>query len=207
MRFSKVLSRNVIDENKVLFTGQFLMCSCKKRSRRLTMGLNLLQMRYPSKKDLSIVLVIVAAGLAGVGFYCLFILGIDNHLTWLVMGIATLYGAIIWALAYPVYYEITAFHLLIRSGCLKFQIPLSTIEMVRPTRNPLSAPAWSLDRLRIDYKRNNKPRIALISPEDKSRFLRELTQREEIWSLKMVKRFEKASPNARADHESRANDA
>lgn len=191
MRFSKVLSRNVIDENKVLFTGQFLMCSCKKRSRRLTMGLNLLQMRYPSKKDLSIVLVIVAAG---VGFYCLFILGIDNHLTWLVMGIATLYGAIIWALAYPVYYEITASHLLIRSGCLKFQIPLSTIEMVRPTRNPLSAPAWSLDRLRIDYKRNNKPRIALISPEDKSRFLRELTQRVGDLELKDGQAIRKGKP-------------
>jgi len=191
MRFSKVLSRNVIDENKVLFTGQFLMCSCKKRSRRLTMGLNLLQMRYPSKKDLSIVLVIVAAG---VGFYCLFILGIDNHLTWLVMGIATLYGAIIWALAYPVYYEITASHLLIRSGCLKFQIPLSTIEMVRPTRNPLSAPAWSLDRLRIDYKRNNKPRIALISPEDKSRFLRELTQRVGDLELKDDQTIRKGKP-------------
>jgi hypothetical protein len=93
------------------------------------------------------------------------------------MGIAILYGAIIWAFAYPVYYEITVSHLLIRSGWLKFRIPLSTIERVRPTRNALSAPAWSLDRLRIDYKRNNKSRIALISPEDKSRFLRELTQR------------------------------
>ncbi len=136
-------------------------------------------MRYPSKKDSWIVFVIVAPGiaLAGVAFYHLFVLGADNHLTWLVMGIATLYGAIIWTLAYPVYYEITVSHLLIRSGWLKFRIPLSTIEMVRPTRNPLSAPAWSLDRLRIDYKRNNKSRIALISPEDKSRFLRELTQR------------------------------
>ncbi|MCZ6732996.1 MAG: PH domain-containing protein [Gammaproteobacteria bacterium] len=136
-------------------------------------------MRYPSKKDSWIVFVIVAPGvaLAGIAFYHLFVLGAENHITWLIMGIAALYGAIIWTLAYPVYYEITASHLLIRSGWLKFQIPLSTIETVRPTRNPLSAPAWSLDRLRIDYRRNDRIRIALISPENKARFLNELLER------------------------------
>jgi hypothetical protein len=149
-------------------------------------------MRYLSKKDSWIVFVIVAPGvaLAGIAVYHLFVLGAENHITWLIMGIAALYGAIIWTLAYPVYYEITASDLLIRSGWLKYQIPLSTIEMVRPTRNPLSAPAWSLDRLRIDYRRNDRIRIvridyrrndririALISPENKARFLNELLQR------------------------------
>jgi hypothetical protein len=136
-------------------------------------------MRYPSKKDSWIVFVIVAPGvaLAGIAVYHLFVLGPENHITWLSMGMAALYGAIIWTLAYPVYYEITASDLLIRGGWLKFQIPLSTIEMVRPTRNPLSAPAWSLDRLRIDYRRNDRIRMALISPENKARFLNELLER------------------------------
>lgn len=116
-------------------------------------------------------------GLAGVAFYHLSVLGAENHITWLIMGIATLYGTIIWAFAHPVYYEITVSHLLIRSGWLKYQIPLSTIEKVRATRNPLSAPAWSLDRLQIDYRRNDRARIALISPENKARFLSELLER------------------------------
>ena len=153
-------------------------------------------MRYPSKKDSWIVFVIVASGvaLAGIALYHLFVLGAENHVTWLVMGITALYGAVIWTLAYPVYYEITVSHLLIRSGWLKFQILLSTIDMVRPTRNPLSAPAWSLDRLRIDYKKHHKSRIALISPEDKSRFLRELTERVEDLELKDGRVIRKAEP-------------
>ncbi len=136
-------------------------------------------MRYSSKKDSWIVLVIVAPGVAlvGIALYHLFVFGAENHITWLIMGIATFYGAVIWTLAYPVYYEITASDLLIRSGWLKFQIPLSTIEMVQPTRNPLSAPAWSLDRLRIDYRKNDSVRLALISPENKARFLNELVER------------------------------
>jgi hypothetical protein len=136
-------------------------------------------MRYPSKKDSWIVFVIVAPGvaLAGTAVYHLFVLGAENHITWLITGIAAFYGATIWTLAYPVYYEITASDLFIRCGWLKFQIPLSTIDMVRPTRNPLSAPAWSLDRLRIDYRKNDKNRLALISPENKSRFLSELVER------------------------------
>ena len=113
----------------------------------------------------------------GIAFNYLFVLGADSHITWLVVGITALYGAIIWTLAYPVYYAITASGLLIRSDWLKYQIPLSTIEMIHPPEIPLSAPAWSLDRLQIDYKKNRKSRIALISPEDKSRFLQELTQR------------------------------
>lgn len=136
-------------------------------------------MRYASKKDSWIVFIIVAPGvaLAGIALYHLFTLGPENHITWLIMGMAALYGLIIWAFAYPVYYEVAASHLLIRSGWLKYQIPLSTIERVRPTRNPLSAPAWSLDRLRIDYRRNDRNRIALISPENRPRFLNELLER------------------------------
>lgn len=170
---------------------------CRKRLfLLLTLGLNLLQMRYPSKKDSWLVFVIVAPGvaLAGVALYHLFALGPENHVTWLIMGIAASYGAIIWIFAYPVYYEITGADLLIRSGWLKYQIPLSTIEMVRPTRNPLSAPAWSLDRLRIDYKRNHKSRIALISPEDKSRFLQELTQRVEDLEFRDGQAIRKGKP-------------
>ena len=79
-----------------------------------------------------------------------------------------------YALAYPVTYEITENELVIRSGKRKIPVELSSIESVRPSRNPLSSPAWSLDRLRIDYHRKGKLTWLLISPEDRSAFLNEL---------------------------------
>jgi len=63
----------------------------------------------------------------------------------------------------------------IRAGLLlRTRLPLDAIQQVRPSRNPLSAPAWSLDRLRIDYRKGTKTRFALISPAERDAFLRSL---------------------------------
>jgi len=48
-------------------------------------------------------------------------------------------------------YTLTADRLLVKSGPFRWQVPLAEIKSITPTRNPLSSPAWSLDRLRIDY--------------------------------------------------------
>jgi hypothetical protein len=82
--------------------------------------------------------------------------------------------AVMFGLAYPVSYEITQSELIIRSGLTRNSIEISSIESVKPSRNPLSSPAWSLDRLRIDYRRKDKLTFLLISPEEKSAFLNEL---------------------------------
>jgi hypothetical protein len=88
------------------------------------------------------------------------------------------YFGILILLAYPVHYEITTTTLEIRGGILlHYKIPLSSIELVVPTRSPLSSPAWSLDRLRIDYVKNSKKRVIMISPKDKKTFLLELVER------------------------------
>lgn len=63
--------------------------------------------------------------------------------------------------------------LTVRSGPFVWRVPLRDIRRVTPTRNPLSSPALSLDRLRIDYG----TRSLLISPEDGDRFLEELRRR------------------------------
>lgn len=68
-------------------------------------------------------------------------------------------------------YELTPGRLLIRCGPFRWTVPLSEIRAVEPTRNPLSSPALSLDRLRIDYGRGSS---VMISPRDKARFLAEL---------------------------------
>ena len=82
---------------------------------------------------------------------------------------------VILLLAYPLYYEITSAELIVRCGVLMNQhIPLESIDEVHSDRNSVSAPAWSLDRLRIDYRRDGHPASILISPADKVLFMQDL---------------------------------
>jgi membrane protein YdbS with pleckstrin-like domain len=65
--------------------------------------------------------------------------------------------------------------LLIQSGPFTWNVPINEIRNVEPTRNPLSSPALSLDRLRIEY---GQGKWIMISPDDKPSFLRELKLRQ-----------------------------
>lgn len=65
------------------------------------------------------------------------------------------------------YYLIEGETLVIRSGFIRWRVPIREIRSITPTRSPASSPALSLDRLRIDYGRT----AILISPEDRDRFL------------------------------------
>jgi membrane protein YdbS with pleckstrin-like domain len=134
-------------------------------------------MSYPTKKDIWLVLIAVFGALLLIGGSINLVLtkGVGHPETRIFLAATIFYISIILLFAYPVYYEITFSHLIIRSGLLlKYKIPISSIVRVQPTRNPLSAPAWSLDRLRIDYLKNGKLRYVLISPENKETFLRDL---------------------------------
>jgi len=71
-------------------------------------------------------------------------------------------------------YTFTATDLDVRCGPFRWRVPLRDIRTVTPTKNPLSSPALSLDRLRIDYGRN---RWIMVSPRDRERFLSELEAR------------------------------
>lgn len=85
--------------------------------------------------------------------------------------------ALVWwllMLAYKTRYCLDADNLTIRLGPFGKAIPLAQISEAYPTNNPLSAPAWSLDRLRI---RGSFSRFgALISPVRRDRFLIELAR-------------------------------
>jgi membrane protein YdbS with pleckstrin-like domain len=133
-------------------------------------------MIYYSKKDAWLVAVVLACILSPVfvGLFLLF--ATDGH--W-VAGATALYSVVIvllvLLLTYPLYYEITPLGLTIRCGILvRKQIPIDSIREVFPTRNPLSAPAWSLDRLRVNYEINGEVGSELISPKDKPGFMQEL---------------------------------
>lgn len=83
-------------------------------------------------------------------------------------------GFMLWAL-YGIRYTLTDAALMIRCGPFRYRVPLDRIDSVRPTRNPLSSPAASLDRLRIEWNKGRK-RI-MVSPLKKKEFMRDLERR------------------------------
>ncbi len=71
-------------------------------------------------------------------------------------------------------YTLTTNELLIKSGPFNWKIALNNIISVTPTRNSLSSPALSLDRLAIKY---DNDKTIMISPENQTLFLDELAKR------------------------------
>lgn len=60
------------------------------------------------------------------------------------------------------------------SGPFRWRIPIDDITGIEATRNPLSSPALSMDRLKVSY---GKRKFVLVSPEDKEGFIRALQAR------------------------------
>jgi hypothetical protein len=133
-------------------------------------------MIHRSKKDTWLILLTWLGILVPLAIGIFFLIGTTLNqslgLTLLVIGAVT--GIVILLLTYPLYYEISPSELIVRCGLMRWRIPLSSIQDARPTRNPLSAPAWSLDRVQIDYLKDGETRSLLISPKDKSAFMREI---------------------------------
>ena len=68
-------------------------------------------------------------------------------------------------------YRIENGTLRIRSAFIHWTVEIREIVSIVPTRNPLSSPALSLDRLQINYRKNGRARMILVSPEDKRGFI------------------------------------
>ena len=86
-------------------------------------------------------------------------------------------GAVVLLLTYPLYYQITSDELIVRCGILmRRHIPIVLIDGVQPDNNPASAPAWSMDRLRVDYRKGAASAFIMISPADKFAFMDELAR-------------------------------
>jgi hypothetical protein len=71
-------------------------------------------------------------------------------------------------------YEVTDREVIARSGPFRWRIEIDSIESIQPSRNPLSSPAMSLDRLEIRYANGRR---LLISPEDRIGFLEAIVTR------------------------------
>jgi hypothetical protein len=82
-------------------------------------------------------------------------------------------GALIGWLVLSTHYVVEKDRLRIVAGPFRWKVQLDDIHSVEATRNPLSSPALSLDRLRIHY--GNDRRI-MVSPADKTGFLKAIGQ-------------------------------
>ncbi len=129
-------------------------------------------MKYPTKVDWWL------AGLvSGLSMVCLvggiWLIIQNNDWPLGLAGIAT--GLAIMAISWPTYYRLADQRLLIRAGLFRWRIPVLAIQGVHPSHSPLSSPAWSLKRLRVDYtKPSGRATFVLISPRDADLFLRDL---------------------------------
>jgi hypothetical protein len=77
---------------------------------------------------------------------------------------------------FPMRYGLDDTHLLVRFGLLRLRIPLADIAEVQPTRNPLSSPALSLDRLSVQFGKGILDTV-MISPADRGHFVDALAQK------------------------------
>jgi hypothetical protein len=128
---------------------------------------------FPSKRDgwLTVVLWISAAMCLAAGAAQLAV-GPGVWGVVLLIAMACAAGLVLWVL-YGTDYTFARDLLDIRSGPFRFKVPVAEIVSVEPSRNPLSSPACSLDRLLIRYG----SRQIMISPADRSTFLDTLARR------------------------------
>jgi hypothetical protein len=132
--------------------------------------------RFPTRVDFWLVAVLVIALTASI--WSIVMSFRDDPVSgWI--GLVSMGGLIILLslLTIPTEYTIGESELTIRSGVIRTRIPLASIVRVYPTANPLSAPAWSLDRLGIQYSKKRGRALALISPAAQHEFLTLLAER------------------------------
>ena len=96
---------------------------------------------------------------------------VGDRSTWLGLAFFVVVGAFVAWLFLATRYELDGRALTARSGPLRWRIDVGTIASVTPSRNPLSSPALSLDRLEV---RHGKGKRILLSPADRDGFLRAL---------------------------------
>jgi hypothetical protein len=128
---------------------------------------------YPSKIDNWLKLTLIGSALVCAVAFIATLLAGDHRVTLITLS-ALLLGAGLPLWLMNTRYVLSDTTLLVRSGPFRWVIPLRDIEQITATSNPLSSPALSLDRLRIDYSRG---RSVMISPLRKTEFLDDLQAR------------------------------
>lgn len=129
---------------------------------------------YSSKIDTWLAIILIGAAMLCL---CAFLFSLRTGST---LAVLTTLPALIIGVGLPLWlmnrtlYTLNDDDLLVQSGPFKWRVPLRDISAISPTRNPLSSPALSLDRLRIDYGQGQS---LMISPKRKQQFIRSLESR------------------------------
>ena len=71
-------------------------------------------------------------------------------------------------------YVIEKEELIVYGGIYKKRIPIKQIRSLRPSKNPLSAPAMSIDRIEITFDPHIQ--VILISPKERELFVKKLLE-------------------------------
>ncbi len=128
--------------------------------------------RFPSKIDAwLVVLLVIAIGGVIAGFIGVALENEEPVATVVVGAVMLLMVLLIVSLLFRTYYSVEGDTLRVVSGPFRWRVPIAEIESLEPTRNPLSSPALSLDRLRIRYSGG---KAIMVSPADKQRFAKAL---------------------------------
>ena len=125
---------------------------------------------YRSKIDTWLLVVLLFGAFAALAGAVTVLVVVPPAMAWLLCILLVVVGAglPLWLLA-STYYRVDGDTLFISSGPIRVRVPLRDITSVTPTNNPLSSPALSLDRLRIDYGHG---KAVMVSPCDKQGFIR-----------------------------------
>jgi hypothetical protein len=132
---------------------------------------------YPSKIDWWLAIILAAAPLVSIAAFVGTLLAGRGEV--IAMGGVLFLAAIYLGLVFPMRYGIDHDYLVVRHGVVRQRIRLRDITEVSPTRNPLSSPALSLDRIEIKFGAGFF-KSAMISPAAKAEFLAELAERAQL---------------------------
>ncbi len=129
---------------------------------------------YKSKIDTWLALVLMSA--ASACFIAFVFALLSGSAIAIVVALLTLIigaGLPVWVMT-STSYTLSGTTLIVKNGPFKWQVPIEQIKSITPTSSPLSSPALSTDRLRIDYGRWQS---IMISPKFKDEFIQDLESR------------------------------
>jgi hypothetical protein len=129
---------------------------------------------FESKKDLWLMAILWGAVLVNIVACSLFVYYGCPPFVWTFPLLIIVGGLLPLWILFTTKYTFTGDKLLISCGPMRVSLNVKEIESITPTRNPLSSPALSLDRLLIKYSGGKS---VMVSPMDKEGFVSEITSR------------------------------
>lgn len=133
------------------------------------------QREYPAAVDVWLAVIVLGA-ITAIFMTGVYLLWTREPAAVIILGVGAVIVTILLVAGFPCRYTLTGESLLIRCGVFGMfeeEIPLRSIKKVALSRNPLSAPAPSLRRVRIDHEQG----FSLISPKDRDGFIDEINRR------------------------------